>query len=247
MRPPTVLILAGTAEARAVCKTLANRPGINPVASLAGATQDPAPLAIPTRTGGFGGADGLADWLGAHAPAILIDATHPYAARMQANGVSATRRTGTPHLRLLRPAWPTRLHWQYVPDIASAAGALPKAARALITTGRKTIAPFIDRADTTLFLRTIDQAAPLPDHIEPIRARPPFTHDSERALFALLGLTHLVTKDAGGTGTAKLDVAQAMGVTTLVVSRPPAPDCAIARSVDAAVEWLDQTLKDNGP
>ena len=55
-----VLVLAGTAEARAVIDGLRSEGRFDITASLAGATPNPAPLPVPTISGGFGGAEGLA-------------------------------------------------------------------------------------------------------------------------------------------------------------------------------------------
>ena len=59
----TVLILAGTGEARQIAQYCATQ-GIRAIASLAGVTRHPVKLAIQTRYGGFGGADGCAFFCG---------------------------------------------------------------------------------------------------------------------------------------------------------------------------------------
>ena len=236
-----VLLLAGTAEARALARQLADIPGVEPIASLAGVTEDPPSLA-PARMGGFGGVDGLATWLTDKGIAVVIDATHPYAARMQANAVTACERTGTPRLRLLRPPWPERAGWISVPDMQAAADACPAGAKALLTTGHKGLTPFAERSDLTVSVRTIEPIADLPPGLNPILRRPPYKVDDERALFALLGITHLVTKNAGGAGTAKLDVADSMGITTIVVDRPAPPPGEIAETTDQAVAWLHRVV-----
>ena len=60
-----MLILGGTAEARALAKALADA-GVRVVSSLAGRVRDPALPAGEVRVGGFGGADGLAAWVRDH-------------------------------------------------------------------------------------------------------------------------------------------------------------------------------------
>ena len=101
---------------------------------------------------------------------------------------------------------------------------------------------FAGRQDLQISVRTIEPVADLPEHLNPILARPPYRPDNERALLALLGITHLVTKNAGGTGTAKLDVADQMGITTIVVDRPAPPPGEIAETVDQAVAWLHRVV-----
>ena len=58
-----ILILGGTTEARQLAGRLAGRAGLDVTLSLAGRTASPAPQPVPVRVGGFGGADGLADYL----------------------------------------------------------------------------------------------------------------------------------------------------------------------------------------
>ena len=237
-----ILLLAGTAEARALSKRLATLPAIEAIASLAGETAAPAPYAISVRTGGFGGAHGLGKWLSANQIAALIDATHPYAEQMQANAAAAAEATGIPRLRLLRPPWPRREGWVDVPDLAAAAQALPAGARALLTTGRKEVAPFAARTDVTCILRTIEPVGGLPPHIANVTARPPFTIAQETETLCRHGITHLVTKNAGGAGTAKLDAADALRLSTIVIARPPPAPGPTARTPDEAIAWLRETV-----
>ncbi|MEM1298839.1 MAG: cobalt-precorrin-6A reductase [Pseudomonadota bacterium] len=237
-----ILLLGGTAEARSLARVLSEIAVLSITASLAGATSDPAPYACPTRTGGFGGPDGLAAWMRDNEIALLIDATHPYAVQMQGNAVIAARATGVPRLRLLRPPWPDRTGWVCARDIAASADKLPEGARALLTTGRKEIEPFVARGDCTFTLRSVEPVPDLPTHIAQFIARPPFSAEAEQTLFESLGITHLVSKNAGGTGTAKLDVAEDMRLTTIMVARPTPPPGPTADSTEAAVAWVREKV-----
>ena len=88
-RPMNILILGGTAEARALAAALADRLAFAVTLSLAGRTAAPAPQPVPVRSGGFGGAEGLARYLRDERIEVLIDATHPYAAAISANAAQA--------------------------------------------------------------------------------------------------------------------------------------------------------------
>ena len=61
-----ILILGGTTEARQLAARLAARGDLDITLSLAGRTENPVEQPVPIRTGGFGGAQGLADWLAGH-------------------------------------------------------------------------------------------------------------------------------------------------------------------------------------
>src|SRR5665811_1245829 len=62
-RAMKILILGGTAESRALAGALAKRPDRAVTLSLAGRTANPSQQGVPTRSGGFGGAEGLAAYL----------------------------------------------------------------------------------------------------------------------------------------------------------------------------------------
>src|SRR5436190_23184903 len=91
-----VLILGGTTKASALAERLAGDPRLAPILSLAGRTVNPRPQPIPTRTGGFGGIDGLVRFLRDDAIDAVVDATHPYADQMSAHAVAACQQRAVP-------------------------------------------------------------------------------------------------------------------------------------------------------
>jgi precorrin-6A/cobalt-precorrin-6A reductase len=171
----------------------------------------------------------------------VIDATHPFAAQMATNAALACTATATPRLRLLRPPWQPVGDWHSYPDLSSAAAALPSGANVLLTSGRKESTPFVARPDLTCLLRVIEPVTDLPAHITQLTTRPPFTLDAEAALMRYHAITHLVSKNAGGPGRAKLDAAARLSLPILVIARPaPQPGPAV-ETVDTAVAWLRET------
>ncbi|MBR28370.1 MAG: cobalt-precorrin-6A reductase [Rhodobacteraceae bacterium] len=254
---PSVLVLAGTAQARAALDLLApeHEAGrLRVVASLAGATERPRPLPVETRSGGFGGAEGLAAWLEAERIGAVIDATHPFAARISANAAGACDRLGLPRAVLSRPPWPGGA--PRFPDLAAALAALPRGARALAATGRGS-APALARAlggdgdaapGLRLWLRVAEpgSVAGLPEDIRVIVARPPHAEADERDLLARHAITHLVARDSGGPDGAKFDVAAAMGVQVLLIARPPAPEGETFEDPAEAVAWARARLFPGG-
>jgi precorrin-6A/cobalt-precorrin-6A reductase len=121
-----ILILGGTTEARGLAERLAERTAIDATISLAGRTADPRPLPLPTRIGGFGGVDGLIDYLAKEDIDLLIDATHPFANQISANAFAATEKSRVPLFALRRPAWEVRDGdiWTQVEDVDKAVAAL---------------------------------------------------------------------------------------------------------------------------
>ncbi|HWT48592.1 MAG TPA: precorrin-6A/cobalt-precorrin-6A reductase, partial [Mycobacterium sp.] len=96
-----VLLLGGTAEARALVRTL--HPQVDIISSLAGRVPDPALPVGPVRIGGFGGVDGLRRWLQDERIDAVVDATHPFAATMTAHAAEVCAELRIPHLVLARP------------------------------------------------------------------------------------------------------------------------------------------------
>ncbi|NDR59244.1 cobalt-precorrin-6A reductase [Aliiruegeria sabulilitoris] len=244
MSKPHILLLAGTAEARHLAEPLSGRP-VRLTVSLAGATRRPARYPGEVRMGGFGGEDGLAEWLIKEDVSLLLDATHPYAEQISENAFRAAKRKDCPLLRFTRPAWEPEEgeNWQPHPTLAAAIAALPAGARAFLATGSGSREAVEIRSDLSLILRAIEPLDDLPDHVEALIARPPFSEAQERELMKSRAVTHLVTRNSGGGGRAKLAAAASLGLPILMIERPKTPGTApsfhdIAEILRAVAAWL---------
>lgn len=239
-----ILILGGTTEASSLAKRLAgNVERFAVTTSLAGRTTAPAPLPGHIRIGGFGGAEGLARHLRESGTDAVVDATHPFAARMPWNASEACAHARTPLIRLERPAWAPEAgdRWTAVPDLAAAAEALAGSRRIFLTTGRQELAPFAIHPDKWFLVRSIEPPGTLPLHsAEVVLAKGPFTVPEEEALMVAHAIDTLVTKNSGAQATAaKLEAARRLGLRVVMVERPPKPDGARAATVAEALGWLD--------
>jgi precorrin-6A/cobalt-precorrin-6A reductase len=80
----------------------------------------------------------------------------------------------------------------------------------------------LSRDDCQLLVRLIEEPQdPLPRHARLLLSRPPYTLDTERALFAREGITHLVSKNSGGPQTeAKLEAARQANAEVIMMDRP---------------------------
>ncbi|WP_448642209.1 cobalt-precorrin-6A reductase [Geodermatophilus sp. URMC 63] len=238
-----VLVLGGTGEARALAAALV-ADGVDVLSSLAGRVADPRLPRGEVRVGGFGGADGLAAWLAGHRPRAVVDATHPFAARITANAAAAAARTGIPLLRLQRPGWTPGSgdRWTYVDSLAAAADAVRDAGTVLLTTGRQGVGAFAGLTGRVV-VRCIDPPEePLPAGAVLLLARGPFTVADEVALMRGHGVDVVVTKDSGGAMTeAKLVAARQLGLPVVLVRRPPLPSGAeVAATVAEARAWTNR-------
>lgn len=237
-----MLVLGGTAEARGLADVLATA-GLDVVTSLAGRTHAPRLPAGDVRIGGFGGVDGLADWLRTNRVDAVVDATHPFAVAITANAADATARLGIPFAVLRRPGWQPRAgdDWHWVDSVADANRLLPDlGGRVFLATGQGELAAFAGRDDLWFLLRTVDPPPPpLPTHHVIITGRGPFDVDGESALLRDHVIDVLVTRDSGGEHTAaKLVAARRLALPVVIARRPPLPDVPVVATEQAALDWL---------
>lgn len=217
-----LLLLGGIGEALA----LARRLGPAHLYSLAGLGKVPGDLACQVRVGGYGGAEGLAAFIDEQGFDLLVDATHPYAARISRNAVRAARLAGVPCWALRRPGWQAGPgdDWREVADWRELIAALAPFRRPLFTLGREPLehlGQVPPHQHWTVRCLQGQLAAP---RAEVIGARGPFSLDGERALFERLACDVLVSKNSGSQATEpKLQVAREMGLPVLVLARPALP------------------------
>ncbi|CAI7975148.1 Precorrin-6A reductase [Frankia sp. Hr75.2] len=237
-RPMTrrVLLLGGTAEARRLAAALADRADLDVVYSLAGRLWPPTVSTVPAgatvRSGGFGGPDGLVEFLREHDVAAVVDATHPFAARITAAAVAACAATGVPLLVVRRPGWTESDgdDWRRVPSLPAAAALLAagrpggpsdpsdpsdpgelgepgepgerRGRRVFLTVGRSGVAAFAG-LDHWFLARSVEPPpGPVPRRLRVLLDRGPFTVDAETALLRRHEVDTVVTKDSGGSLTA---------------------------------------------
>ncbi|GLZ33389.1 precorrin-6A reductase [Lentzea sp. NBRC 105346] len=229
-----MLVLGGTGEARRLAAL------VPVISSLAGRVSDPRLPDGDVRVGGFGGVDGLVTWLRDNDISAVVDATHPFARKITANAFEATSRLGLPFLILRRPGFVQEPgdDWRWVSSVAEAAASLP-GERVFLTTGRQDISAFASCSQWFLARMVEPPASPLPQRIQVLLDRGPFTVDGELALLREHRIDVLVTKDSGGEMTsAKLVAARRLGVPVVIVRRPPLPDAPVVATVEEAVSWL---------
>ena len=222
-----VLIFGGTGEARDLAALLLAG-GYDVTTSLAGITSAPAKLEGQLVRGGFGGAEGIAAYVAAQNIAAIVDATHPFAARISYHAHAAASDCGIPYLRLERPPWVAQPDdgWTEVAGTEAAVAGIPSDARVMLTVGHKAAAAFLGRLDIEGVVRMIEAPdCDFPEGWLLIRERPPFSIEHETMLLGKHGITILVTKNSGGGQTyAKLVAARALRLPVIVIARPQKPD-----------------------
>ena len=239
----SILILGGTTQARLLAGRL-SADGFACLLSLAGRTKDPLTQPVPTRIGGFGGAEGLAAYLRAEGIGLLVDATHPYAARISGNAAQASALSGVPLIALRRPAWSSQNgdRWQYVGNVSEAVEALGRAPRRVfVALGRNELAPLEAAPQHHYLIRSVDPVEPplALDHAAYITARGPFDEAEERSLLRDHGIEVVVSKNSGGGAAyGKIAAARTLALPVVMIERPALADLPSGETVDAVVAMV---------
>jgi precorrin-6A/cobalt-precorrin-6A reductase len=235
-----VLLLGGTAEGRALAREL--HPHVDIVSSLAGRVPDPALPVGAVRIGGFGGVDGMRQWLSDERIDAVVDATHPFAATITANAALACRQLGLPGVVLARPPWPPGRATIVGSDV-EAAGVVAEQgySRIFLTTGRSGTTAFVD-VDAWFLIRAVTAPDPdtLPARHDLLLSRGPYRYEDEVRLMSEHRIDALVTKNSGGDMTrAKLEAADELGVIVVMVDRPALPaGVPTVSTVEDAANWV---------
>jgi len=195
-----ILILGGTWEAAELAKKTANLPNIEIKISLAGRISQ-AVVSDKSRVGGFGGVSGLIKYLKEEKIDLLIDATHPFAAKISRNAAIAAENLGLPRLMLIRPEWKliSGDEWIEVENIQSAVEVLPSfAKRVFLTIGRQDLEDFSQVDHIWFLMRMIEK--PSSDILLPkglfLFERGPFEKDLEKQLLEKYNIDTVVSKIA---------------------------------------------------
>ena len=194
-----ILLLGGVTEALAIARTL----GPQHVYSLAGVGRVPTDLSCEVRVGGYGGAEGLAQYIREHGIDLLVDATHPYAAQISQNAALAAQLSGIACWALRRPAWQPQAtdDWREVEDWVALVEALKPFKRPLFTLGREPLEHLHEIPEHQFWtLRALD-VYPGNARCKLIGARGPFLLDDERRLFEERNIDVLISKNSGSSAT----------------------------------------------
>jgi precorrin-6A/cobalt-precorrin-6A reductase len=215
----TVLVLGGTREARELATRLVGE-GVAVVTALAGRTETPLLPPGEVRIGGFGGAEGLAEWLRERDVERVVDATHPFAARISRSARAACAAAGVPLETVERAGYEEGAQddWRWVGSLEEAAREA-EGRRVLLTTGRLGLDAFAG-VDAWFLVRCITPPeTALPRDAELLLERGPFTLDGELDLIDRYNIDMVITKDSGGPAP-KLEAARRRGLPVVIVRRP---------------------------
>lgn len=240
------LILGGTRDALDLGKQLLEVKNIDFITSLAGRTEEPDRSIGKTRKGGFGGINGLTQFLKDNKIDLLVDATHPFAVTISNNAVAAAKRANITLVRLKRPRWHSIKgdRWTECESVEDAARLLPEEAIAFLALGSQYLDAFNHRLDCHFIARMIDapkKPLALPNSTL-VLGKPKLDAADEQALFEHHAITHLVCRNSGGDLVyGKIKAARNLDIPVLIIKRPPLPPVECFENVDALARFIIKT------
>jgi len=231
-----VVIFGGTTEGRKLCEVcveyaisilycVATTDGARPVETLQN---------VDARIGRLGTAE-MATLLDERKPALVIDATHPYAEEAGRNIAEACQRADIPLLRVARESVEEQncIYFSGTDDLLAWLEQEP--GNVFVTTGSSHAGALSRLPDyrNRVWMRVLPSIDSLricldlgyrPERL--ICMQGPFSEELNRAMFGAANARILVTKDSGAAGgfPEKVRAAGSLGMLTAVLSKPKEPD-----------------------
>lgn len=240
-----ILLLAGSSEARLIASELLGH-GIRVQAVMSepprGATPMPVPFEViddvtshdltPHLLRAMAGVD------------AVIDASHGFDGSMTKRGAEVAAQLDVPFLSFARPPWDPGEHplWCRAPDVARAMAFVGPEARVFSATGWASLPEYAGFPGACLMLRQTSPHGRKPpfDFVELVFGDPPFSVDSEVALFEQLRVDVLICRNLGGQPSRpKLEAAKRLNLRVILIDRPELPPGVnTVASLREVMAWL---------
>jgi precorrin-6x reductase len=183
-------------------------------------------------------------------PALVLDATHPYAAEVSANIRAACTEAGVSLVRILRDEGEVKkdclsfsTHGDLIALLEKTPGVI------FVATGAKEAAIFtgLSGFQERVWFRMLPDIGGLKNCLDLgysaariICMQGPFSRDLNRAMFAAAAASILVTKNSGALGgfAEKLEAARDLGMRVALLARPPDPGGVPLEKAIAELEGL---------
>lgn len=238
--PEKILLLAGSAEARVIATALQGQ-GRALRVIMSEPPRGDVPMPVPFEMCGAPSLTGLLSAM--DGTCAVIDASHGFDGAMTAAGFAAAQAAGVPFISLSRPMWDVgeSPRWRRAARVADAMGMIGPQARVFAATGWGSLADCASFPGAVLMLRqtTPHDRKPPYDFVELVFGTPPFSVDSETALFQRLEVDTLVLRNLGGAPSRpKLDASLQLGLEVILIDRPPHPEAAqVVSRIEDVLAW----------
>lgn len=244
-----VLLLGGTADARRFCDRLITQ-NVDVIYSIAGLVRTP-DLDCEILVGGFTQFGGLTQYVKENGIELILDVTHPYAQKMSDQAVVTAKETEVPVWRFHRPAWVAtdKDDWQFYRNFDELAELLKVYSFPLLSAGQFNLDELAHLHTSDRLVKLVWRTAVSPKFdyekltkLHWVKAIGPFLYQDEKILIQTQDIDVIVSKNSGGSSTsAKLQVAQDLGLKVLILERPKLLEPN--RVFDSLIECADAIMQ----
>ena len=217
-------MLGGIADAIQIA-TLLSKSSLHVIYSISGLVRKPE-LDCEVRIGGFGGAEGLSQYLQTERIDLVIDATHPYADNISRNASTAALLTNIPCWQYVRPGFAAEVlgeHERFITMERLIKG-INRLKRPFFATGKGQFSYLSLRPTSQHWLIRTAMACPAIIGCTIINGIGPFTVEQEFAFLQKHQADGLVSKDGGSIKmSAKFTAAKQLSLPVFILDRPSLP------------------------
>ncbi len=250
-----ILVLAGTSDARALAIEI-KQAGFPLLATVVtdNASIELTNADIPVQVGRLTATE-MASLLVEKGIHVVVDASHPFAEEASKNAMNAAEQANVPYIRYERES--QNFQYEKLTMVQSYEEAAEIAAQKkgviLLTTGSKTLQIFTRKLLNIPEVRLLARMLPRLDNLEKceslgfpqkniIAIQGPFTKEFDLALYKQFGVTLMITKESGQTGSVneKVEAAKELGIELILISRPTINYSQVFSNFTSVLEALQQ-------
>ncbi len=252
-----ILLLGGTSESAPIATGLAERGHAVIVSTATDIKLNTGNHKLIKRRSGMLKPEAMEELIKKEDVALLVDATHPYAAMVRKTSREIATGLNLPYLTYIRPRTEFNYHkitWTNSHDVAAKV-AVSFENPVLLMTGSRNLVPYVNESKNSgvdLYARVLNNDDSLKACREAglafdkvITGRGPFSVKTNIEQMELYGVGTIVTKDTGRSGGAyeKIDAAKALGAEVVVVDRPDYGGEGEHGNIDSLIEAACEILK----
>ena len=240
-----ILIIGGTREGNKLADFFQSH-NYNYIISYAGIVEQVNEKKFKKRIGGFGGKNGIIDYIQNNKITHIIDASHPFSKTISLNTFSACKLLKTPLIALYRKPWykQKKDNWIRVKSFSESTNYLkgrPK--NIFLAIGKKYLNLYTNFDQHFYLLRLLEnkEKKKFFTNQKCILSRGPFNVETDKKILAKYNIELIISKNSGGDGAySKIIAGRELKIPVIMISRPKIKSIAKVYDHISVLNWLNQ-------
>jgi len=239
-----ILIVGGTQEGNKLAEVFHHHK-YDYTISYAGIVNKVHEKEFSKRIGGFGGKNGIIDYVKKNKITHIIDASHPFSKKISFNTFSACKTLDLPLIHFSRKPWykSKKDNWIRVKSFQESTNYLKSASKKIfLAIGKKNLEIYKNFSHHFFLLRLLENKNNIrffPNQ-ECIVSEGPFHVEEDIKILKKYNIDMIITKNSGGNGAySKIIAARELGITVIIISRPRGAKVKKVYNFDSILKWLN--------